>query len=73
MLINKLQEETSSKIFTKDLFKLAGFVFKNNFSEFNNEIKQQIFGITNGTKFAPPYAGIYMDRTKADFLKLQEL
>ena len=39
----------------------------------NNEIKQHISGTAIGTKFAPPYACIYMDKTEADFLKIQEL
>ena len=72
-LKSKLEEQTSSKIPTNDLVKLAEFVLKNNFFEFNNEIKQQISGTAIGTKFAPPYACIYMDKTKIDFLKTQEL
>ena len=69
----KLDEQTSSKIPTNDVIKLAEFVLKNNFFEFKNEIKQQIPGTTIGTKFAPPYACIYMDKTETDFLKTQEL
>ena len=72
-LKGKLKEQTSSKIPTNDLVKLAEFVLKNNFFEFNNEIKQQISGTAIGTKFAPPYACIYMDKTETDFLKTQEL
>ena len=34
---------------------------------------QQISGTTKGTKFAPPYACIYMDRVEQDFLETQEL
>ena len=72
-LKSKSEEQTSSKIPTNDLVKLAEFVLKNNFFEFNNEIKQQISGTAIGTKFAPPYACIYMDKTETDFLKTQEL
>ena len=72
-LKSRLVEQTSSKIPTNDLVKLAEFVLKNNFFEFNNEIKQQISGTAIGTKFAPPYACIYMDKTETDFLKTQEL
>ena len=72
-LKSKLEEQTSSKIPTNDLVKLAEFLFKNIFFEFNNEIKQQISGTAIGTKFAPPYACIYMDKTETDFLKTQEL
>ena len=39
-LKNKLKEETSSKIATNDLVKLAEFVLKDNIFEFNNEVKQ---------------------------------
>ena len=41
-LKSKLEEQISSKIPTNDLVKLAEFVLKNNFFEFNKEIKQQI-------------------------------
>ena len=47
--------------------------FKNNFFEFNNELRQQISGTAIGTKFAPPYTCIYMNKTETDFLKTQEL
>ena len=72
-LKSKLEKQTSSKIPTNDLVKLAEFALKNNFFKFNNEIKQQISGTAIGTKFAPPYACIYMDITETDFLKTQEL
>ena len=60
-LKSKLEKQTSSKISTNDLVKLAEFVLKSNFFEFNNEIKQQISGTAIGTKFTPSYACIYMD------------
>ena len=59
-LKSRLVEQTSSKIPTNDLVKLAEFVLKNNFFEFNNKIKQQISGTAIGTKFAPPYVFIYI-------------
>ena len=62
-LKNKLEERNSLKIFTNDLVKLAEFVLKNNSFELNNEIKQQISDIAIGTKFSPPYAYIFMDKT----------
>ena len=46
---------------------------KNNFFEFNDKVLQQISGTDIGTKFAPPYACIYMDRFEQDFLETQEL
>ena len=36
---------------------------KNNLLEFNDKVKQQISGTAIGTKFTPPYACIYMDKT----------
>ena len=72
-LKSKLEEQTSSKIPTNDLVKLAEFLFKNIFFEFNNEIKQQISGTAIGTKFTPPHACSYMDKTETDFLKRQKL
>ena len=72
-LKSKLEEQTSSKIPTNNLAKLAEFVPKNNFFEFNNEIKQQISGTAIGTKFAPPCTCIYMDKPETDFLKTQKL
>ena len=51
-LKSKLEEQTSSKIPTNDRVKLAEFVLKNNFFQFNNKIKQQISGTGIGTKFA---------------------
>ena len=38
------------KNFTKELVQMAEFVLKNNFLEFNGQIKQQISGKTIGTK-----------------------
>ena len=72
-LKSKLEEQILSQIPTNDLVKLAGFVLKNNYFEFNNEIKQQMSGTAIGTKFAPPYACISMEKTETDFLQTQEL
>ena len=52
----KLEEQPSTKIPTNVLLKLAEFVLKNNFFEFNDKIKQQVSGTAIRTKFAPPYA-----------------
>ena len=40
---------------------MADFVLANNFFEFNNEFYQQISGTAMGTKFAPPYACLFID------------
>ena len=50
---------------------MAQFVLKNNFFEFNNDVFQQISGTAIGTKFAPPYACIFMDQIETKFLRTQ--
>ena len=52
---------------------MAKFVLKNNFFEFNSKIKQQISGTAIGTKFAPPYACIFMDKLETNFLDKENL
>ena len=52
---------------------MADFVLKNNYFEFNGQIKQQISGTAIGTKFAPPYACLFMDKIETAFLETQEL
>ena len=44
---------------------MAEFVLKNNFFEFNGKVKRQYSGTTIGTKFAPPYACIFVDEVEA--------
>ena len=53
--------------------KMAEFVLKNNYFEFNGSIKQRISGAVIGTKFAPPYACIFMDKFETNFRKTQTL
>ena len=52
---------------------MADFVLKNNFFEFNGEVKRQKSETAIGTKFSPPYAYIFMDEVELEFLKSQEL
>ena len=52
---------------------MVEFVLKNNLFEFNNKMFQQISGAAIDTKFARPYACIYMDRVEQGFLETQEL
>ena len=47
------------------------FVLKNNFFKFNNEFFQLISGTVIGTKFAQPYACIFMDQLETTFLRTQ--
>ena len=50
-----LDKQDKKCIPTEDLVKMAEFVLKKNFFEFNSEFKQQVSGTANGTKFAPSY------------------
>ena len=59
-------------ISTNDLVKMAEFVLKNNYFQFNGKVKQQISGTAIGTKFAPTYACVFMDQVETDFLMAQE-
>ena len=74
--LNALRETLESRenkfIKTEDLIKMASFVLKNNIFEFNGKVKQQISGTAIGTKFAPAYACIFMDKIENDFLKTQQ-
>ena len=47
---------------------MAEFVLKNSFLEFNGKVKRQKSGTDIGTKFAPPFACIFMDEVKTEFL-----
>ena len=59
------------RILTEDLVQMAVFSLKNVFFEFNNVIKQQISETAIGTKCAPTYACIFMDKVGTKFLETQ--
>ena len=52
---------------------MAEFFLTNNYLEFRQNVFHQISGTVIGTKFAPPYACIFMDKFETDFLKTQKL
>ena len=52
---------------------MAENVLKNNYFEFNGQVKQRISGTAIGTKFAPAYACIYMDDVESKFIETQSL
>ena len=56
--LKRLDNFYEKSIPTEDLVKKAEFVLKNNSSEFNSNVKPQVFGTATGTKFAAPYACI---------------
>ena len=68
VLYEKSEERTDKKILYTDLVEMAEFILKNNFFEFKTKIIQQISGTVIGTKFASPYACLFMDRMENNFL-----
>ena len=58
-------------ISTNELLRMVDFVLKNNFFEFNGQIKQQIPGAVIGTQFAPPCVCLLIE--KIALLETQEL
>ena len=64
-----LEKRDSLQISTSDLAKMANLVLQNNYFEFNGETKQQVSCTAIGPKFAPPYAGIFMNQVESDFVK----
>ena len=72
-LRDALDNREAEKTPTEDLVKMAGFVLKNNYFEFNGSIKQQLSETAIGKKFAPPYACIFMDKHETNFHKTQTL
>ena len=67
-----LDNRENKKISADDLTKMDEFVLKNNYFELNGKVKKQILGTAVGTKFAPPYACIFMDQHETEFLKTQK-
>ena len=72
-LQEKLEERVEKKIPFSDLVNMAEFVFKNNYFEFDSEVKKQISGTAIGTKFASPYACIFMDKVEREFLETEDI
>ena len=58
---------------TSELIRMTDFVLKNNYFEFNGQIKQQISGTVIGTNFVPPCACLFMDKIETAFPETQEL
>ena len=67
-LRKRLNERETPRVPTEELIKMADFLLKNKFFEFNGEVKRQKSGIT---KFASHYASIFMDAVKTKFLTSQ--
>ena len=65
-----LDNRENKKISADDLTKMDELVLKINYFELNG--KKQTLGTAIGTKFAPPYACIFMDQDETEFLKTQK-
>ena len=68
-----LDKRTCKEIPTENLIKMVEFVLKNTFFEFDTNVYQQISGTAIGTKFAPPYADIFIDQLEIKILENQNL
>ena len=68
-----LQKRVNPKVPTKILVDMAEFVLSNNYFEFDDKIYHQQKGTAIGTKFAPPYACIFMDWFEESFLATCEI
>ena len=67
-VLDKKEKHTTPK---SKLVRMADFVLKNNYFEFNRQIKQHISGTATSTKFAPPYACWSTDKTETASLETQ--
>ena len=56
---------------SEDILKNANFLLKNNLFEFDCKLYKPISSSAIGTKFALPYASIFMGYIKMEFLKTQ--
>ena len=68
-LRNVLEKRSNKNVSTDTLIELAELLLLNNYFEFNERYLKQIRGTAIGTKFAPPYAVIYMAALEEDFLE----
>ena len=68
-LRNVLENRSNKNVSTDTLIELAELVLKSNHFEFNERYLKQIRGTAIGTKFAPPYAIIYMVALEEYFLE----
>ena len=56
------------KISTDSLMHLTEMVLRNNIFEFDNKVYKQLQGTAMGTKMAPSYAVLFMDKLERQFL-----
>ena len=68
-LRNVLEKRSNRNVSTDTLIELPELVLQNNYFEFNERYLKQIRGTAIGTKFAAPYAIIYMAALEEDILE----
>ena len=68
-----LENRARKSVPTNDILKMLEFVLKNNYFEFNGNVRQQLSGTAIGTKCALPYARIFMDKAETHFPESQKL
>ena len=73
ILKKQYENYRNKKVSTEDIVKMADFVLENNLFEFDSKFYKQISGTAIGTKFASPYACIFMDHIETEFLKTQDI
>ena len=64
-----LDKREDQSVTSENLYKLAEIVLKHNYFEFGQDVYQQILGTAIGTKFAPPYANIFMAGLEEEIFK----
>ena len=62
-----LENRAMKSVPSSDILKMLEFFLKNDYFEFNGNVKQQLSGTVIGAKCAPPYACIFMDKAATDF------
>ena len=73
VLEKQLRNFYKKSVPTEDLVKMAEFVLKNNYFEFNSNVKHQISETDIGTKFTQSYVCIYIDYMGNQFLKNEQI
>ena len=68
-----LNTKTEKKVTTETLVELSEIVLKNNIFQFNKKTLKVLRGLAIGTKFAPPYAIIFMADLGEKILEDNEL
>ena len=64
-----LDKPEDQSVTSENLYKLAEIVLKHNYFEYGQDVYQQILGTATGTKFAPPYANIFMAGLEEEIFK----